>query len=130
MGNVASQALVDGLKAALEAGSGPASDSFISAKDNLKALLATVAAEVAKLRKETAVPPSKPGAPSAAAPPDNTTLGAIKSAMTLTTSLGRIGGGGFGMTFSPMITEQKKGNTLLQQIANNTRTTGQVPAIA
>lgn len=43
-----------------------------------------------------------------------------KNLGTLTTSLGRVGGGGFGMTFFPMISEQKRTNTLLQSIAKNT----------
>jgi hypothetical protein len=50
---------------------------------------------------------------------------------TLTTSLGRVGGGGFGMTFFPMISEQRKGNSLLARIDRNTqRGTALAPAIA
>lgn len=130
MGAVTSQALIDAIQAAAEAAGGPASDAFLSAKDNLKSLLSTVAAEVAKMRAGSAVPPATPGAPSAPATTAlETTVGALKSAMTLTTSLARVGGGGFGMTFSPMITEQKKSNSLLQQIATNTGRPG-TPAIA
>ena len=55
----------------------------------------------------------------------------MKNSATLTTSLGRIGGGGFGMTFLPMVTEAKKGNALLTKIEKNTRNAGAaVPVVA
>ena len=125
-------ALQDGIAAAAEAMSGPASEGFVKAKDDLQALLATVREEVAKMRKETAIPPAGKGnaAPAAGGEGKPSLLGQIKDAMVLTTSLARVGGGGFGMTFTPMITEQRKGNTLLQKIEQNTRSMGGgVPAI-
>lgn len=39
---------------------------------------------------------------------------------SLQTSLGRIGGGGFGMIITPMVAAQQQGNKLLTQIAKNT----------
>jgi hypothetical protein len=57
---------------------------------------------------------------------------ASKNLGTLTTSLGRVGGGGFGMTFFPMISEQKRSNTLLQSIVKNTaaKPAGAIPTTA
>jgi hypothetical protein len=49
--------------------------------------------------------------------------------MTLTTSLGRVGGGGFGATFLPMVSEAKKSNILLDRIARNTANLTATPAI-
>jgi hypothetical protein len=54
---------------------------------------------------------------------------AVGQAMTLTTSLGRVGGGGFGRTFLPMVSEAKKSNQLLGVIARNTANFAATPAI-
>jgi hypothetical protein len=42
------------------------------------------------------------------------------SSTILTTSLGRVGGGGFGTTIIPIVTEAKKTNALLTKIEKNT----------
>ena len=54
---------------------------------------------------------------------------AVGQAMTLTTSLGRVGGGGFGRTFLPMVSEAKKSNQILARIERNTASMGLTPAI-
>lgn len=130
MGKVMVEAFRKGGEEAAKAFGGPSSTAFVLAMDNFKKLFSGVSKDVAKMRAGSAIPPATPGAPST--PATNaleTTVGALKSAMTLTTSLARVGGGGFGMTFSPMITEQKKANSLLQKIAANTGRPG-APAIA
>ena len=53
----------------------------------------------------------------------------VGQAMTLTTSLGRVGGGGFGATFMPMVSEARKSNQLLTRIERNTANLGLTPAI-
>jgi len=130
MGAVTKDSFKRGMEEALKELGAAASPELVAAIARLKELLGTVSKEVAALRASTAVPPANPGGtPTESAPATETAIGALKSAMTLTTSLARVGGGGFGMTFSPMITEQKKSNTLLKQIATNTARSGMTPAI-
>jgi len=91
------------------------------AVENYKTLTREVSAEVEAMRAKFA--PSATGgeeAPFSPAKLTDSVTSAVGQAMTLTTSLGRVGGGGFGATFFPMVTEAKKSNVLLNQIARNT----------
>ena len=96
-----------------------------------KKTMDSVAAETEALRAKFAPPAA--GGEEAPFPP-TTGLGeavktAVGQAMTLTTSLGRVGGGGFGRTFLPMVSEAKKSNQLLGVIARNTANFAATPAI-
>jgi hypothetical protein len=125
-----SKAIFDGAAAAVNAGSGIASPEFEEAKSNLKDLLGTMAKQVAALKKQFEItnPQGTTDAPTGGETP---AVESKKKMETLTTSLGRVGGGGFGMSFSPMITEAKRTNTLLTKIANNTSGgKGRTPVIA
>ena len=130
LSDVLAGALLDGGRAAAEALGGPVSKSFEEARQRMQELLGTVREEVAKMRAETAVPPANQAQTPTGAPIED---GGKKpkgdSLMTLATSMARVGGGGFGMTFSPMITEQRKGNSLLSRIEKNTRTSGRMPVL-
>lgn len=130
LGSVIADALLEGGAAAADAMGGPVSQSFQEARQRMQELLGTVREEVAKLRAETAVPPaSKNGSPSGSPVPaeERKTMG--ETLMTLATSMARVGGGGFGMTFSPLLTEQRKGNTILSRIEQNTRNSGRMPVL-
>jgi tape measure domain-containing protein len=99
--------------------------------ENYKSLTREVSNEVDALRAKFA-PPAEGGKENAFSP--TTGLGeavktAVGQAMTLTTSLGRVGGGGFGRTFLPMVSETKKSNQLLGVIARNTANFAATPAI-
>ena len=128
LGAIIADALIEGGKAAAEAMGGPVSQSFLEARQRMQDLLGSVREEVARLRAGAAVPPPGKGAggkPSGAADKPAASSGRL---MTLTTELTRVGGSRFGMTFSPMITEQKRATSLLTRIEKNTRA-GRVPAI-
>jgi tape measure domain-containing protein len=129
IGSVISDALLEGGAAAAEAMGGPASQAFKNASDGLKTLLGTVKEEVAKLKAKTAIPPANQGTPASGTPNKEQEKAKAGSLMTLATSMARVGGGGFGMTFSPMITEQRKGNSLLASIERNTRHAGRAPVL-
>lgn len=47
--------------------------------------------------------------------------GAFSSPQVLTTALGRIGGGGMGLTIMPMLAAQKESNGFLRQVADSTK---------
>jgi len=129
--DVIAEALFRGTEEAVWAMSGEASDGFKAAKDDLKELLDTMRAKVAALKKEVQITiPQTNGE----APPDEGTdpvKGGKAVIGTLAESQVRYGGLGFGMTFTPMITEAKKSNGLLAQIAKNTsKAGGKTPVIA
>ncbi len=95
-----------------------------------KELAEQVRKDVQDLRAKYAVPPANQGQTPTGAPIEEGGKKAKgESLMTLATSMARVGGGGFGMTFSPMITEQRKGNSLLSRIEKNTRTSGRMPVL-
>lgn len=129
---VISDALGKGLAAAADEMMSPASSSFMAAKENMRALLDSVKEEAAKMKAAVAIPAPTPlpGETTTAAGA-KTPAGALKEAITLTTSLTRVGGSGFGTTFLPMVSETKKSNNLLSKIEKNTRNMpGAIPAIA
>jgi tape measure domain-containing protein len=100
---------------------GETGEGVKEAAAKFQAMLDTVKAEIEALRAKFA--PSATGgeeAPFSPAKLTDSVTAAVGQAMTLTTSLGRVGGGGFGATFFPMVTEAKKSNVLLNQIARNT----------
>ncbi len=89
---------------------------------NLKAQDDTAAAMDARLKKpETAGATDDAGGKPAAQP--------IRPLGTLTTALGRVGGGGFGMTFFPMISEQKRANNYLRELVKNSKGRSQIPVL-
>jgi len=129
---IVADSLMAGIEAAAKVMSGPASPSFQAAQDAMKGLLDSVKQEAAALKASVAIPAPTPfvntatGATANAAAP-----GGLKEAMTLTTSMTRVGGSGFGTTFLPMVSETKKSNNLLTKIEKNTRNMpGAIPAIA
>jgi len=125
------EAFVKGSAAAAKAMKGPVSKSFKDARESLRKLLGSVLEEVARIRAENAVAPGEDSSRDTAGTgdPDNPTAIAGRSLGTLSTTLTRVGGSRFGMTFSPMITEQRRSNTLLTRIEKNTRGGTNVPAI-
>jgi tape measure domain-containing protein len=129
LGEVFSGALASGIAAAKE-GFGETGQSVKDAAAEYKELMETVRKETEAMRAKFA-PPAEGGKENAFSP---TGLGeavktAVGQAMTLTTSLGRVGGGGFGRTFLPMVSETKKSNQLLGVIARNTANFAATPAI-
>jgi tape measure domain-containing protein len=128
VGEVMAEALAEGIAAGKE-GFGETGDDVKAAAAAYKKLMETVRAETEAMRAKFA-PPATGGEE---APFSPTNLGesvkkAVGQAMTLTTSLGRVGGGGFGATFLPMVSEAKKGNQLLARIERNTANMGGLTA--
>jgi tape measure domain-containing protein len=112
---------------------GETGEAVKEAAANYKELMETVTAETEALRRRAAVSGPSEGATGDANSGPLTGLGdfvgkAVGQAMTLTTSLGRVGGGGFGATFLPMVSEAKKGNQLLARIERNTANMGGLTA--
>jgi tape measure domain-containing protein len=134
IGDVLTDALLAGGIAAKEAFGGTG-QAVKDAADDYKDLMETVRKETEELLRRAAVSGPKEGATGDANSGPLTNIGdtvksAVGQAMTLTTSLGRVGGGGFGRTFLPMVNEAKKSNQLLATIARNTANMGLTPAIA
>lgn len=126
---VLGKALADGLAAAAKAGLGPSSPGFRAAKADFKALLDTVSAEVAKLRAQTAIPGVSSGAtgegPGTRFDGMDTAAAGGARASIFAGNLARVGGGGFGMLVTPMVSQQRTTNQLLRSID---RKTGTAPA--
>jgi tape measure domain-containing protein len=104
-----------------------------SARAQLEKIMGSIQAETEALLRRAAVSGPSEGATGDANSGPLTGLGdfvgkAVGQAMTLTTSLGRVGGGGFGATFLPMVSEAKKGNQLLARIERNTANMGGLTA--
>jgi tape measure domain-containing protein len=127
-------ALVDAGKAAKEAFGGEATEGLKDARKAMAELVGTVKADIAALRKEAAVPPPAEGATgdsNAARLDGGEVAGKSGQSFGLTTSLGRVGGGGFGISFPSLISETKRGNGILEKIAHNTsRAKGAAPVLA
>jgi tape measure domain-containing protein len=92
-----------------------------SARAELEKIMVLIKAETEALRRRAAVSGPSEGATGETNSGPVTGLGeavktAVGQAMTLTTSLGRVGGGGFGRTFLPMVSETKKSNQYLSRI--------------
>ena len=122
MTNVIAEALGKGLTAAGSEFTRPMSEGLRKATEEFQNLLGTVKSEMDGMRSSAAVPPMtgtvNPGSPLAS--PVAETLEAARKQIIDVTSLGRVGGGGFAGA-APMISEQKRGNSLLRQIVENTR---------
>lgn len=113
------KAMIEGSAAAYKEAKAPISEKMKQALDDYKKIIADMREGMAKLKQEVAMP----DAPNVTAPTPLTEAPAqaAKGILgTLTTSLGRVGGGGFGMTFTPIVTEQKKTNVLLNKLVVNT----------
>lgn len=135
-GAVIADALANGGAAAAKAAGGEMSKDVVKALGELKKINDSLKPAVNALQKKTAESTQlnqaegggiiTPGVGEAA-----TT--AIKSAMgTLTTSQGRVGGGGFGMTFGTLASIGKKTNSLLSSIDKKigANTSNPIPVIA
>ena len=106
----------DATRQAKDAAGGEQSPALIAARQELSQLLKTVSGEVKTLMDGVTPTPIKPQEEAPVAAPEGKASSPIESLGTLTTSLGRIGGGGFGMSFTSMIGEARKTNTLLGTI--------------
>lgn len=128
--DVLAKALIDGTNAAAAAAKQPMSKSMRDSLKEYQEIIASMKENMAKLKQEVAMPEA-PNAPAVTAPTE-APASPVKSILgSLTTSLGRVGGGGFGMTFTPIVTEQKKTNALLNKIVANTGASkGGTPVIA
>lgn len=119
--------------AAAKAAGGDMSPGVAAAKANLKTLTDGFAVAAAKIKAETAAKTAlKEGQGTAIAPSPITegVTGAIKDKLgSLTTSLGAVGGGGFGMSFPGVIAKISQSNTLLKKIAQNTAKSGSSPSL-
>lgn len=135
-----SDALIKGLSAGIPAAASeftrPISEGLKQTSDEFKTLLETVRAEMDSMRAGAAIPAAaganNPYSPSSVINAPAAVAAAMESARKQiidVTSLGRVGGGGFAGA-PVMISEQRRGNTLLRQIVDNTRRlTGAAPAI-
>jgi hypothetical protein len=94
-----------------------------TAMGEFKSALKSVSAEADKLRAKTAVPKA-PVIEEQAVTPMSAAAKKLETPMVLTTALGRIGGGGFGMSMQPMVSEQRKTNLKLDAIIKNTGNSG------
>jgi hypothetical protein len=118
--DVLAQAMLDGAAAAAKEAKAPISSSMRKSLKEYGDIIASMKEKMAALKAEVAMPDTPNGA-APTGPVSDAPAQAAKSILgTLTTSLGRVGGARFGMTFQPMITEQRKGNGLLAQIVRNT----------
>ena len=119
---VLQQSFTERLSAAAEMVKKPMSAEMKAALANLAALKGLVGREMEGLRKGVAVPAPEKGATGTGigTRSDGSTVGGIREALSIASSLARIGGGGFGMMISPMLKEQQKGNELLRKIERNT----------
>ena len=128
------QGLADGLLLAGDVGKNwQESPSVREAKAKIEGLMKSVADKIEDLKQASEVPeppggkPHRPdGLPDDSTPPADDKKSASATSHVLTTALGKIGGGGFGMTFLPMlslaqqgVSEQKKTNSLLERVAKS-----------
>jgi len=118
MTDTIAEALGKGITAAGSEFTRPMSEGLRKATEEFQTLLGTVKSEMEGMRASSAVPPMT-GATTPASPIAETLEAARKQIIDVT-SLGRVGGGGLAGA-APMISEQKRGNTLLRQIVENTR---------
>lgn len=116
------KSLLEGAAAAKREASRPAGAGMRDALDSWRDLAATVAKEMEALRKKTALPADPAAAPAATAGVVSSLAAAAGQIMTLASSTARIGGGGFGMTLTPMVSEQKKTNGLLTKLVEQGKT--------
>lgn len=125
--NVIASALLKGAAAAKDAAATPAGRGMRDAMAAWRDLARTVGREMEVLWESTAVPlEDRKNSPAAG----GIVAGLAKAAgdiLTIASSTARIGGGGFGMTvMAPMVSEQKKSNTLLTQLVEQ----GKNPRVA
>jgi hypothetical protein len=133
------ESLAEVLTDSLMKGGSAAADAFGemggSAKESVgkfKDLISTAQQAVAEIKSKTGVDETDatPSEITAAAP--GTAAVAKPAFGPLTTSLGRIGGGGFGMSFTPMVSQQQQTNKHLADISRKITpsTGGASPVIA
>jgi len=103
------------------------SKDLVEAKAAWQSIQDSVTESVEKIKEKFAVPEVKEGTKSKhngeidEATPEAKDKKAFSAPTVLTTALGRIGGGGFGMTFMPMLAEQRIANGFLRQVADSTK---------
>jgi hypothetical protein len=124
---VIASALLKGAAAAKDAATTPAGRGMRDAMAAWRDLARTVGREMEVLWQESAVPLQDRAAGPAAAGIVSSLAAAAGQILTIASSTARIGGGGFGMTLmTPMVSEQKKSNTLLAKLVEQ----GSSPRIA
>lgn len=129
IGAILTDALMKGGEAAAAA-FGKTGENAKRAQDEFKSVLASVKDVAAKMKEATAVPKVEDtGETTGGGDAISTPTASKKPFETLTTALGRIGGGGFGISFSPMIAQQQQANKLLTQISKNTSNMGKTAAL-
>jgi len=128
--DILTRALADGTAAARDAFGAPGQD-VLGARDAMRDLLASVRDQTRALAASAAVPEPATGATGAGLAIEDmgesigaSVARAVQSA-TLTTSLGRIGGADFGITFGPVVSEQKRTNNILTAIRDKLNTSPQ-----
>jgi hypothetical protein len=101
------------------------SAAVTEAKKAWQDMMDSVSTTIDSLKEKFAVPEPKPGTGGRGVDDGSGDSAekegkAFSAPMVLTTALGRIGGGGFGMTFMPMLGEQRVANTLLKKVVEHT----------
>lgn len=138
VGKAIKKAFGDGGQAAKDAASGPLGNGVTTARASLQAVTDSLGAAADKIQEataaSTALNPQEPSEPLATSIEDSVTKAVQAKTSTLTTSRGRVGGGGFGISFgSSLIAVANKGNAIAAKIERNTRglTSGKtIPVLA